>query len=297
MSAAVQHAREHAIRRAVERIARATERPLDPRRDDDLRFAANYIADATPEPAAGLPALVSHAIAWHDPRLERLRMIQPFMLPEYPPETPTARPPAPLPHVAGLTFLDSVGAVLAEGHRMSHCIATMRRAGARRASFNATTTARWPFEVHRRRRIRQAGGLGNTSTARPVGTAELSPVGGVLAARRQAVTLMVALPSATLEPPQAPARCRSLMVSGGARRRRVAVQRPGEIRPVRGRRAEGLVSSGPASSRRSAGRGQRTRAAWADQGRQTRRQPRRAAARSGSRSRSATASAASRRHE
>ncbi|MGH7789058.1 MAG: PcfJ domain-containing protein, partial [Candidatus Binatia bacterium] len=176
----LQHAGELAIRRALLRIGEATERRLDPRQDDDLRVAANYLIDANPT-GATLSACVERAIRWHDPRRDFLDLMQRFRLDppsRHAPETPTARPPHPLPDVPGLVFLATAGDVAAEGQRMQHCIATYADAAVRGRCFLFHAEHEGEvasFEVSAEGDLRQAVGPRNgTNGAVLWGAAELA---------------------------------------------------------------------------------------------------------------------------
>jgi len=120
------HATAGEIASVIRRIAATTERELSPRRLEDLRFVIKFLGDY-PEPHSGnLSGLAEQALRWH--RRAHERRARERVIANLGGEAkPTARPPISLPRVAGITFLSTVGAVVAEGARMKHCIAT--RAG------------------------------------------------------------------------------------------------------------------------------------------------------------------------
>jgi hypothetical protein len=117
------HATATEIADAVRRIGTSTNRPLHPRRPEDLRFAIRYLCDH-PEPYHGnLPGLVERVIRWHRQVHERERLEE--RIAELGGcDQPAIPPPIPLPAVPGVTFLGTVGEIVEEGTRMRHCIAT-----------------------------------------------------------------------------------------------------------------------------------------------------------------------------
>lgn len=120
------HASEATVRAALRHIADAT-CPLDPSDANHVARAVYYLLDAPPQGSTRLDHAARHAVRWHRMLHRHLRAVAagiPFPLAgEHPPETPTARPPVPLPAAAGVQFLDTVGAVIEESRRMQHCIA------------------------------------------------------------------------------------------------------------------------------------------------------------------------------
>jgi hypothetical protein len=123
----LQHATADQIRAAIARIATATERSLSPRRDRDIAFAIDYLADYPNAYRGTLEGLVGRAIRWHREVAAQVQ-IEKLVTGLGGLEQPTARPPIPLPTAPGITFLDSVGAVIEEGRRMENCIASYARA-------------------------------------------------------------------------------------------------------------------------------------------------------------------------
>jgi hypothetical protein len=117
------HASAAEIADAVRRIGTCTNRELDVRRPDDLRFVIRYLCDH-PEPyRSTLPGLVERVIRWHRRAYERERLERQIdRLGGY--DQPAVSPPIPLPAVPGVTFLGTVGEIAEEGMRMHHCIAT-----------------------------------------------------------------------------------------------------------------------------------------------------------------------------
>jgi len=117
------HATAGEIECAIRRIAAATDRQLSSRRLEDLRFVIKYLGDY-PEPHGGnLSGLAEQALRWHHHAHER-RARERVVANLGGEAKPTARPPIPLPKILGVTFLSTVGAIVAEGARMKHCIAT-----------------------------------------------------------------------------------------------------------------------------------------------------------------------------
>lgn len=122
----LQRSTQAEIRRALKHIGDATQRSLREDSEDDLVFALKYLADY-PEPHFGrLGGLADKAIRWH--RDAPLREAEQTIAALGGPEQATELPPIPLPDDPGITFLDTVGALLHEGRRMSHCIASRARA-------------------------------------------------------------------------------------------------------------------------------------------------------------------------
>lgn len=128
------HATADQIRRAVARVGAATERELNPYRRQDLVFALTYLGDY-PEPyCATIDGLAERAIRWH--REAALRAQHQQLLDQLGGAARhTKRPPVPLPTTEGITFLSTVGQVLAEGRRMENCIATYAHAAVAGKSF------------------------------------------------------------------------------------------------------------------------------------------------------------------
>jgi len=113
------HARRAEIVAAVARVAAETDRRLDPRQAGDVATIVRFVADC-PEPFGGrLAGLVDRALRWHrlDAR-EREDVHDAGGI-----DAPARRPPIPLPREPGITFLDRVGAIGAEGERMHSCVA------------------------------------------------------------------------------------------------------------------------------------------------------------------------------
>jgi hypothetical protein len=111
------------IAASVERVGQALGRTLSASRPADLRAALGIVADY-PQPYHGrLPGLVERALRWHrvapDIRAEVTALGGVAM--------PTRLPPVALPCNPEITFLGTVGAVLDEGERMHHCVATYAR--------------------------------------------------------------------------------------------------------------------------------------------------------------------------
>jgi hypothetical protein len=163
----LQHAREVEIGAALERIGGETERRLEPADDRDLRFVVRYLADL-PHPHHGrLGRLVEDAIEWHRAVAER-RAVSETVERLGGADTPTARPPIPLPRFKGVRFLSSVGEVAAEGLRMRHCIASLAGEAVHGRAFLFHVEHEGEpasFEIDPDGDILQAAGPANTSNA------------------------------------------------------------------------------------------------------------------------------------
>jgi hypothetical protein len=116
-----QQAREEEIRQAFGRIGAETERELEPTLRDDVRFAVRYLNDFPERCGRDLSVWVERTLRWHArparPVVARVRAMPVFR------DTRTARARMRSPGIKGVTFLKTVGAVVAEGERMHHCIA------------------------------------------------------------------------------------------------------------------------------------------------------------------------------
>jgi hypothetical protein len=128
---AIACARAPEIVAAVRRTAAAVARRLAPGRIADLEFVLRLLADYPRPGGRRLAALVERALRWHrvapDVR-EELQAAGGL-------SAPTVRPPVPLPGDPRIAFLDTMEAVVREGERMRHCVATYARAAARGECF------------------------------------------------------------------------------------------------------------------------------------------------------------------
>lgn len=189
------HATATEIGEAMTRIGTYTRRALHPGRPEDVRFAVRYFCDY-PEPYHGpLAGLVERTIRWHDAAHER-RRLEDVVVRMGGRDRPTAPPPIPLPVIPGVTFLATVGAVVAEGARMKHCIATRARdavAGNCYLFHVEHQCTHASIEVSPDGLIRDAEGPGNTANAAVHwGAAQLGAWGAALAPRPTAAPCPVA---------------------------------------------------------------------------------------------------------
>ena len=184
----VQHARAEEIAAAVRQVGQATLRSLRPERLADLRYALDFIDDY-PEPYAGrFGALAERAIRWH--HTAPVREAQRWLAAVGGPQTPTARPPIPLPAIDGIRFLVTADEVVEEGLRMRHCIGTYARDAVRGRCFLfhvAHGGEHASIEVDARGRIRQVAGPHNSANGAVVwGRRQLRPWASALAAHHRA---------------------------------------------------------------------------------------------------------------
>jgi hypothetical protein len=116
----LQHATELEIRRGMARVAAHLRETLKPDSDGDVDRFVTFLA-AYGEPQRGrLGGLVERAIRRHRAHPASVATIAGLGAAE-----PTARPPIPLPRIIGVSFLDTIGAVIVEGERMDNCIASL----------------------------------------------------------------------------------------------------------------------------------------------------------------------------
>jgi hypothetical protein len=107
----------------VRRIDTCTNRELDVRRPEDLRFVIRYLCDYPERYHGNLLGLVDRVIRWHRQAHELNRLERQIdRLGGY--DQAAVTPPIPLPAVPGVIFLGTVGQIVGEGGRMGHCIAT-----------------------------------------------------------------------------------------------------------------------------------------------------------------------------
>jgi hypothetical protein len=117
----IQHARPAQIRSALARLAQHLHQPLDLRRSSDLRQLVQFVADYSEAHEGNLAGLIDRAVRWHrDQQQEQMAA----MRRHYGADTATAAPPIPLPEIAEVRFLDTVGAICTEAEQMQHCIAS-----------------------------------------------------------------------------------------------------------------------------------------------------------------------------
>jgi hypothetical protein len=117
----VMHARRAQIVEAMNRVARFLGIQMNARRARQIADVMRFLADY-PEPHTGtIVGLADKTIAWHrwwqakeqHELLERLGA-----------DTAVAHPDIPIPEVAGIEFLSTIGALVQEGARMQHCVAS-----------------------------------------------------------------------------------------------------------------------------------------------------------------------------
>jgi hypothetical protein len=115
------HARAAALREAMRRVAQHLHQPLTPRRAGDVRQFVQFLADCPQAHAGNVVGLAERAIRWHrEAQQEQLAA----MRRQHGADTPTSRPPIPLPEQPQVRFLDTVGAVCSEAEVMQHCVAS-----------------------------------------------------------------------------------------------------------------------------------------------------------------------------
>ena len=114
------HARAPQIKDAMRRVAAHTHNDLSPRRTRDLMFVVDFLADYPEVHRGNLVGLAKKSIRWHREAADRRTTAR---LARLAPQTPTARPPIPLPDAPGVGFLDTVEAICEEGATMRHCVA------------------------------------------------------------------------------------------------------------------------------------------------------------------------------
>lgn len=158
-------ARRPDILRAMKMVRRETGVPLDGRRTESFDYLAGYLLDFPGEHSGSITGLAARSIRWHREHDEEARRNS---IEGLDPAAPLARPPAPLPEGEGITFLDTVGALLHEGGLMRHCVATYAASALKGDCYlfhverdGETATV----EVDRQGAVVQARGPGNTINA------------------------------------------------------------------------------------------------------------------------------------
>ena len=119
-SQVVLHARPQQIAEAMHQVARYLRVDWSPRRSQDVWEFARFVADYPDRHRGGIVGLAEKAVGWHRDVDEEATQVA---FEGLRPAMPTARPPIPLPTQPGVTFLDTVGAVVSEGEVMGHCVA------------------------------------------------------------------------------------------------------------------------------------------------------------------------------
>jgi hypothetical protein len=147
---------------AVARVAAATRRRLSPWRSADPRRGAPSPRRLPAAPTGRLGGWVDRALRWHRvPPEDRALLAAVGGI-----DTPTRRPPIPLPAAPGIQFLATAGEVIEEGERMRHCIATHAARAVTGSSYLFHVTRRGEqasIEVDARGHIREAEGPGNST--------------------------------------------------------------------------------------------------------------------------------------
>ncbi len=116
----LQHATEVEIRRGMARVAAHLCETLKPDSNRDVNRLVTFLANYGEPHRGRLGGLVERAIRRHRAHPASVATVASLGAAE-----PTARPPIPLPHIIGVSFLDTVGAVIVEGERMDNCIASL----------------------------------------------------------------------------------------------------------------------------------------------------------------------------
>ncbi len=105
----------------MRRVSQQLRCELSHRRTIDISRFVVYVGDFPEAHHGRLPGLVNKAIRWHRAGNFGREYGSLYGLSQ---DTETAKPPIPVPTVPGLRFLSTVGEVLEESARMSHCIAS-----------------------------------------------------------------------------------------------------------------------------------------------------------------------------
>jgi hypothetical protein len=105
---------------AVQKVGAHLREPLSLRRTDDVCRAMAFLADCPETHTGCITGLAEKAIGWHRHQAAREAEAVRRHLGG---DRPTARPPE-LPDIPGVTFLDTVAAVVDEGLRMQNCVGT-----------------------------------------------------------------------------------------------------------------------------------------------------------------------------
>lgn len=116
----VVHADRREIASALGRVGAFARRAVSVRRTRDLSFLVGFLTDAPARPRGSIVGWADEAIAWHRDRLAAERV---SMVARYGAEQRLLPPALVLPAIPGVEPLATVGAVVAEGARMDHCVA------------------------------------------------------------------------------------------------------------------------------------------------------------------------------
>lgn len=115
------NARRDQIVRAMGRVGDHLRTSLSPNRRCDISTFVRFLVDGEPEHyTGGLVGLAERSIDYHRNYLPEQ---QKQVLKKLGGHTKAAMPSVPLPRLPGITFLSSVDEIVAEGYKMSHCIA------------------------------------------------------------------------------------------------------------------------------------------------------------------------------
>lgn len=156
------HATRAEIRSAMTKLSRYLGDPLSHRRASDICQLAQFVGDYPEEHRGKLSGLLSRAIRWHN-TVDQTDYEQ--LADELGHDTETDPPPIPLPENSELKFLTTVGAVIEEGRRMQHCIATYAQRAVRGDCFlfhYESAGDHASFEVDRVGNVRQSHGPRNS---------------------------------------------------------------------------------------------------------------------------------------
>ena len=118
-----QYATADQIRKAMDRVSEDMGTPLSPRRWKDVNRMVMYLLDFPEDHHGSIIGLANKAVRWHARERVRHANQERYHYYGYPPNTPTALPPIPLPSEAGIRFLTRVEEVIEEGKAMDHCVA------------------------------------------------------------------------------------------------------------------------------------------------------------------------------
>jgi hypothetical protein len=120
------HARHAQVKEVMARVSRSVfpdgSSHYSTRRTEDIAGVVSYLDDFPEVHRGNIVGLADKAIRWH--RRDRQEEVQRQLREHLGNNTPTAKPPMPLPDLPGVRFLATVGEVADEGKLMNHCIAS-----------------------------------------------------------------------------------------------------------------------------------------------------------------------------
>jgi hypothetical protein len=156
------HARREDIVAGMHRVNQTTLRNLSSRRARDIGFFVRYVLDYPGKRPRRLSTLVNLSVKWHKHISVNFESENTLT------QMPTMEPPIPLPASSAIQFLDTVGAIYREAHRMNHCVYLfVRRAVEGRRFFFHVDHAgeQATVEVDEQGQVVQASGPRNSDNA------------------------------------------------------------------------------------------------------------------------------------